>query len=762
MATQRHRPRVGGASASRIHRVVGTNVPRREGYEKLTGRALYVADLDLPGAWWGLTVRSPHARARLLAIERDPAFDWSSVVVLSAGDLVRAGRTNIVSLISDDQPFLAGDLVEHPEEAVALIAAPTRETAERAAAHLEVRYEPLPAELDFERSTTTFKKYEILKGKLARAFPLADHVVSGTYHFGHQEQAYIENNGIVAFPPDPDRDGLREVRGSMQCPFYIVSALARLFGEAPERMRVIQNTTGGGFGGKEEFPSMLAGHAALLADACSRPVRMLYDRAEDMTATTKRHPGRITQRTALDRKGRILGMEIDVLLDGGAYTTLSPVVLSRAVLHAAGPYRCDNVRITGRVVKTNTPPNGAFRGFGVPQVAFALERHLDRVAAEVGLDPVELRRRNLLSDGGTTATGQVVADAGASRQTLDAALERARWDATKRAHARWNRSNPGRRRGLGLACYFHGTGFTGNGEIRLASVVAVELLVGGRVRVRSSSTEMGQGTRTVFAQIVAEALGLPCDRIETFDPDTALVPDSGPTVASRTVAIVGRILVDAARALDVALRAHSGRRPRTPWTERDFERAAAAYLADGGGAFFFARFSNPSQQKFDDVTYQGDAYATYAWATTVVEVEVDLASFEARVRRVTSAQEIGRAIHPRLAEGQLEGGIAQALGWGLFEEVSMRGGRMANGQLTNYILPTSVDTPPIDLVLLERPYEHGPFGAKGIGELPMDGGAPATVNAIVDALGVELDRIPATPERIAAAWLARADARRPA
>jgi CO/xanthine dehydrogenase Mo-binding subunit len=735
------------------HRVVGTNVLRREGYEKLTGQALYIADLDLPGAWWGHTVRSPHARARLLAIDRDPAFDWSKVAVVTAADLERAGRGNVAHLITDDQPFLVASVAEHPEEAVALVAAPTRELAEEAARHLALRWETLAPELDFERAGTVFKKYEILKGKLARAFPLADRVVEGTYRFGHQEQAYIENNGVVAFPPDDA--GSREIRGSMQCPYYVVAALSRLFDVAQEKVRVIQTTTGGGFGGKEEFPNIIAGHAALLAEACGRPVRMLYDRAEDMAATTKRHPGRVTHRTALDRRGRILGMEIDVLLDGGAYTTLSPVVLSRAVLHAAGPYRCDNVKITGRVVKTNTPPNGAFRGFGVPQVAFALECHLDRVARETGIDRVELRRANLLEDGGTTATGQSVADAGASRECLAAVLARSRWEATARAHAAFNRRHPGRRRGQGLACYFHGTGFTGNGEIRLASVAAVELLPGGAVRVRTSSTEMGQGTRTVFAQIVAETLGLPYERVETFDPDTLLVPDSGPTVASRTVAVVGRILADAAGGLDRALAAQAGRAAGGRWTVRDFERAAASYLDAGGDPFFIARFSNPSNQQFDDVRYVGEAYATYAWAATVVEVEVDLASFEVTVRNVTSAQEIGRAIHPRLAEGQLEGGIAQALGWGLFEDVAMRDGRMANGQLTNYILPTSVDTPPMDLVLIERPYAHGPFGAKGIGELPMDGGAPAAVNAIADALGVELNRIPATPERIAEAWLGK-------
>lgn len=745
-------PRASSRPARPPHRSVGVNVLRREGREKLTGRASYASDLAVPEAWWGLTVRSPHARSRIVAIERHPGYDWSRCAVVTAADLERAHRANVVHLIADDQPFLAAEISEHAEEPVALVAAPTRVEAERAAAHLRIRYARLPAVLDFERSRRVFARYRIEKGDVDAAFARAALVVEGTYRVGAQEHAYIEPNGMVAWPR---RDGVREVKGSLQCPFYAVAALARLFGEPPESIRVVQATTGGGFGGKEEFPDIVAGHAALLAEACGRPVRLLYDRAEDMVASTKRHPGRILHRTALDLEGRLLAQEIDVLLDGGAYTTLSPVVLSRAVLHAAGPYRCDNVRITGRVMRTNTPPSGAFRGFGVPQVAFALERHLDRVAAAAGIERVELRRRNLLADGETTATGQAVVDAGASRQALEAVLSRTRWRAAERAHARFNHRERTKRRGLGLACYFHGTGFTGNGELRLGSVAALEVDTAGSVHVLASSTEIGQGTRTVFAQIVAEVLGLPYDGVETSDPDTARVPDSGPTVASRTVAVVGRIVADAARELDRALAARFGRPPGLPWTPRELARAARLHRDAGGSLRFEARFSNPARQRFDEKRYRGDAYAAYAWAATVVEVEVDLVSFEVKVLRVVSAHDVGRAIHPRLAEGQLEGGLAQAIGWGLFEEVVMRDGRMANGQLTNYLLPTAVETPPMELVLLERPYAHGPFGAKGIGELPMDGGAPAAANAVAAALGIDLDRIPATPERIAAAWRAK-------
>ncbi len=738
-------------------RSVGANVRRKEGLEKLTGRALYVQDLEVPGAWWGTTVRSPHPRAKIRSIARDPAFDWRDVTVVTAADLPALGAGNVVQLIVDDQPFLADGVAEHREEAVALVAAPTRERAEAAARAVRVEYEPLPAVLELGNATEAFKSYLVEKGDAARAIAGAAVVVEGTYSFGAQEQAYIENNGVIAWVGP---DGEVTVRGSMQCPYYVHKAMKRLFDLPADRVRIAQTVTGGGFGGKEEFPNVIAGHAALLAKASGRPVRLFYDRAEDMVATTKRHPGFVRHRTGVARDGRLLGMEIEVVLDGGAYATLSSVVLSRATIHAAGPYACDDVTIRSRVMKTHTPPNGAFRGFGVPQACFAVERHLDVVARRVGIDPVAFRRRNLLRDGGTTATGQVVGDAGQSRVALERALTKSRWRARAREIAAFNRTSATKRRGLGLATFFHGTGFTGGGELMLQSKAGVELTREGRVRVLAASTEIGQGTRTAFAQIVADTIGIPYDAVDVADPDTSEVPDSGPTVASRTVAVVGRILADAARELSAALagdvpatseKAADGGARRRRWTPSSFRRAAARWIDAGKPARFIATFSNPAKQVWDEKHYRGDAYGAYAWACVVAEVEVDLDTYEVQVRRLVSSQEIGQAIHPRLAEGQIEGGTTQALGWALMEEVVMREGRMANGQLTNYVIPTAIETPPIGVVLLSRPYAHGPFGAKGIGELPMDGGAPAIVNAISRALGVELTRIPATPERILAA-----------
>jgi CO/xanthine dehydrogenase Mo-binding subunit len=286
------------------------------------------------------------------------------------------------------------------------------------------------------------------------------------------------------------------------------------------------------------------------------------------------------------------------------------------------------------------------------------------------------------------------------------------------------------------------------------SEAGVALTPNGSVVVLAASTEIGQGTRTVFSQIVADTIGIPVELVDVADPDTANVPDSGPTVASRTVAIVGRIVADAARACSDALAAHAGFDRATPWDETRFRAAAKKWLAAGKDARFIAKFGNPAKQQWDEKTYRGDAYGAYAWAALVAEVEVDLLTFEVTPLAVTSAQEIGRAINPLLAEGQIEGGTTQAIGWALMEDVTMKNGRMANGSLTNYIIPTAVETPHIEVVNLERPYAHGPFGAKGIGELPMDGGAPAIANAISHALGIQVERIPATPERLCAAWLA--------
>jgi CO/xanthine dehydrogenase Mo-binding subunit len=524
------------------------------------------------------------------------------------------------------------------------------------------------------------------------------------------------------------------VYGSLQCPFYVEKALKVLLG--PDRyVRVVQTETGGGFGGKEEYPSMLACHATLLALKANRPVKMIYDRVEDMLATTKRHPSIVRHRTGLKKDGRITAMDIEVVIDGGAYVTLSPVVLSRGGIHAAGPYRCNNTRIHARAMFTNTPPNGAFRGFGAPQTQFAMEVHMERIAEVLGVDPVKLRERNALRPGDTTATGQVLKGDCSALQVLKEAVKRSSY---RRKAAKYKGTN----RGIGVALFYHGSGFTGSGELKLGSKAAVELTPRG-VRLLVSSTEIGQGTRTMHAQIVADAMDMPYEDVEVAPIDTSIVPDSGPTVASRTCMVVGKILQRACEELKAKL---GGVSP-------------AEYFAKHGPLRVEKQHVPPEWITWDEDLYRGDAYATFAWGCNVAEVEYDRDTFEVRPLRITAVCEIGKAIHPAMAAGQIEGGTAQGVGFALIEQVVMKNGAMANSQLTNYTIPTTLDTPEMDIVIIENPFPEGPFGAKGLGELPIDGPAPALVNAI-RSLGLDVREVPATPELILAAAGSRQAAER--
>jgi CO/xanthine dehydrogenase Mo-binding subunit len=731
------------------HRLVGVPVPRKEGQDKVTGRARYVDDLRFEGMIYGATVRSPVPRGRIKAVRFGEGISWHEFTIVRASDIPGA---NCIALILDDQPCLADSVVNHPEEPVVLLAHSDRYLLEEARHAVEIEIEPLPAVFGIDASLrgdvvvwgkdNIFKEYRVEKGNVDSVWARADCLVEGEYDTGAQEQLYIETNGMIAMASP--QHGVT-VWGSMQCPYYVHKALKTVFGLSDEKVRVIQTETGGGFGGKEEYPSMIAAHAALLAWKSGKPVKVVYDRAEDMAATTKRHPSHTRHRTAVSKDGKLLAMEVDFAIDGGAYSTLSSVVLSRGTIHAAGPYYCPNVRITSRAMATNTPPHGAFRGFGAPQSVFALERHFDRVAAALGLTPDEFRRRNFIRPGETTATGQMIRDDIDMTALLDRALCESDYHAKRE---RFARLNPGSsiKRGVGLASFFHGAGFTGSGERYLASVVGVEATSDGRVRILTSSAEMGQGTNTILAQIAAQALEILYEQVDIVQPDTGVVPNSGPTVASRTCMVVGKLVESACLGLKQTL--SSAAFLKGGYSSGEFARACSAYIAQHGPLRSYSQYEPPPGIYWDDDKYQGDAYGAFAWAVYVAEVSVDMLTYEARVEDFVAVQEVGRVIHPVLATGQIEGGVAQGIGYALYEGVAWENGRMANGQMTNYIIPTSMDIPPIRVIFEERPYAYGPMGAKGIGELPIDGPAPAILNAIENATGVSLVSIPSTPEAL--------------
>lgn len=512
-----------------------------------------------------------------------------------------------------------------------------------------------------------------------------------------------------------------------------------LTGLPADKVRVAQVTTGGGFGGKEEYPSVISGHAVLLALKSGKPVKMIYDRAEDMAATTKRHPSRTRIKTALDAQGKLLATDIEFVLDGGAYATLSPVVLSRGTIHAAGPYFHPSIRIASKAMVTNTPPHGAFRGFGAPQSTFAMECHMDRVARALQIPPEELRRRNLLRDGQTTATGQVLSDGVDLVHLMDRALKLSQYHAKCKSFAAHNAKNS-IKRGIGFATFMHGAGFTGSGESYLQSKASIEVTPVGMVRVLASNTEIGQGKNTVFAQIVAEALHLDIADVDVVMADTAVVPDSGPTVASRTTMVVGNLLLLAAQEVRGVL--IQGGFLRDIYSPEEFRTAAKAHIRKFGSLRATQQYKAPAGVVWDDQLYRGDAYGTYAWACYVAEVSVDTCSYEMRVDDFVAVQEIGRVVNPVLAAGQIEGGVVQGIGHALYEKVVWREGRMANNQMTNYIIPTSIDVPAIRVAFEEVPYAHGPGGAKGIGELPLDGTSPAVINAVSNAIGRDVTHIP--------------------
>ena len=753
---------------------IGASPLRKEGRAKVLGEAQYIDDMGLPGMWFGATVRSAVARGRIRSVTFGDGVAWDEYCVVRAADI--PGENTIVHL-TKDHPCLAAELVNHPEEPILLIAHREKAALLAALKAVTIEYDELPGVFTIEESEAAvesddasrviwdgsdaggtancFKQYLMYSGEadatedgLAAAFEAADFIVDGEYQTGAQEQLYIENNGVIA-ECFRDASGAVEsvcVRGSMQCPYYLVHALTLVFGLSAERCRVIQVETGGAFGGKEDFPSVIGSHAALLAMKCGHPVKMTYDRAEDMAATTKRHPSRTRHRTAVSKDGKLLGGTIDFAIDGGAYATLSPVVLSRGTIHAPGCYKWPHIRVRAKAMATNLPPHGAFRGFGAPQSLFGLERHMDRIAKVVGLSPEELRRRNFLTTGDTTATGQPLNEPVDMDGLLTRALAEHGYHEKLARFAVENKTSRVKR-GVGFATFMHGAGFTGSGERRLNSLVTLKIdVTNGSALILVSSTEFGQGTNTILSQVVAQTLGIPYEQVFIAQPDTSVVPNSGPTVASRTAMVVGKLLERASD--EILQRLRSLAALPDAHNHEEYLQAVKRYGEAQGALQASVRYEAPTKIFWDDELYRGDAYPAYAWAVYVAEVAVDMDTYMATVTRFDALQEVGKVMHPVLAKGQVEGGVAQGIGYALYEKCVWKDGRMMNNQMTNYIMPTSADLPAIHVHFAEVPSIHGPSGAKGIGELPMDGPAPAILNAIENATGVSFTTIPLLPEDI--------------
>jgi len=745
---------------------------RVDASEKLRGQTRYIADEKIPGLWYGGTVRSPHPRARILEIHFDPQFDWQSVFVVTAKDI----PNNYVAMLENDMPFLADEIVNYVGEPIVLIATSNKELLRQAINYVKIDYEPLPHVFDMLESEISdvhifgennlFKEILIEKGDLETAKHEADKEIDIKTHTGFQEHFYLEPQAIVAIP---EKERVI-IRGSMQCPYYIKNALDRMFDEK-RHVTVIQTPTGGAFGGKEDYPSLIAGHAALLAVKSEHPVAIFFNREEDVKFTPKRHPSFQQSRAYVDKNGRLLGLNLKIYLDGGAYCTLSQVVLARAALTATGCYYVPNVRIHAKAVATNTVPSGAFRGFGGPQAIFGIELLMEKIANSLNISPHEIRRINLIEQGQKTATEQVLKYSVSAKQTFEDVIITSNFDEKYRQYKNFNqpileklkqgkypKNNKGDvLKGIGICAFLHGAGFTGTGENKIQGTIRVELTEQGQPMIFSAQTEMGQGEQTAFKNLLSEALHIDRDQVLLSEVNTDCVPNSGPTVASRSTMVVGSLLVEAAKEIIDQL---SERLKSDYGTNFEYHQG---YFYGGEKILPFQdvaqkyshivvekQYRHPPFIKFDDIKWKGDAYPVFSYAASVAEVEIDPITFEIRVTRYYTTHEIGKAINYDQAVAQIQGGSLQGIGWALYEKIELQNGQFDVSGFSDYIIPTLTEMPEFHVKILENPYPFGPFGAKGLGELPFVGAAPAVVSALWMIFGKEFNTIPVLPESLCA------------
>jgi CO/xanthine dehydrogenase Mo-binding subunit/aerobic-type carbon monoxide dehydrogenase small subunit (CoxS/CutS family) len=744
--------REGGASP-RAGGGMGRPAARVDAEAKVRGAALYADDYQPPGSLHLRVVRSPHAYAEVLGVDATAARALPGVVcVLTAADVP---GPNAYGIIVEDQPVFCDRVVRYAGDAVAAVVAESRTTAEAGATAVRVDYRLLEPLLSAEaaraagaprlhREGNLLARPAVRRGEVAQGFAEAATVVEGSWQTQWIEHAYIEPEaGLAVREPD----GTVTLTVSTQTPYMDRDATARVLAVPPERVRVIQAVTGGGFGGKLDLS--VQPYLALAAAKLGRPVKCTFGREESVLATVKRHPYRTRLRLGADAAGRFTALEAEIEGDTGAYASWGPTVITRACIHASGPYVVPRVAARGSLWYTNHPPAGAMRGFSTPQVAVATEGAIDLLALRLGMDPIELRLRNALRRGSVTGTGQVLEGSVGLVETLEAVREaRRRLDPWPAEDGPWVL-------GEGVASMWYGIG---NTALSNPAEVLVELEPDGRVHLYSSAADIGQGSSTILCQVLAETLACELDAIRLTTADTRLTPESGKTSASRVAFIVGNAVRDAGQALvkrvaaegaallGVApdrVRLRAGRVERTDGRGAVGLDAVARAIREHDGQVAFRGWFDPQTTPLDP-DGQGAPYQTYAFATQLVQLQVNRATGEVRVRRVIAAHDLGRAINPQAAEGQIEGGVVMGLGFALTEEYVP--GRTLN--FSTYLIPTALEVPEIVPILVEPGDPFGPYGAKGVGEPAMIATAPAALNAISRAIGRRIWRLPATPERL--------------
>lgn len=759
-----------GITEKHGYSVIGKEIRRVDALQKVTGQAKFVADFEMKDMLYGVLVLSKYARARVKKVDVSKAKALKGVkAALSYKDI--PGENQLGEVVAD-MPCLVpeGEEVRYYGDVVALVAADTLKIAKKAAELVNVEYEELMPVLTIEEALKNENKVhrngniltskKIRKGDVQSGFANSDVILEDDFYAHYQEQAYLEPQGILA---TFDNNYGITIYGSMQCPYYVQSAVPKILGIPMNQVRVIQAETGGAFGGKEDVPSYVASQCALLAYHTKKPVLLVYSREVDIQITSKRHPIKSHYKLGLSKDGKLKAVEITAHMDMGAYATLSPIVMYRSLVHAASAYDIPNVKVDIDGVYTNKVPCGAFRGFGSPQVLFAMESMMSEAAKRIGMDPVDIRMKNALKIGSRTSTDQLLTESVGAVKTIERVVKISNYNELKKQVAEFNGKSKFKKRGIGVSHIIYGVSLGAAGQHLDAAGALVQVHRDGTINVHFGNTEMGQGAKTVISMIAAEALGQRIEKIRVDNPDTSYVQDSGPTVASRTTVFGGNAVKIACENIKNRMAEHFSKTRKVSIDEITFENGVVK--ASNGEEEDFGKlaqecydanvkmiergwFVSPKLH-WNPETGLGEAYITYAYATQIVLVEVDMLTGRTRVIEGYTSHDVGKKLNPIGLIGQVQGGFVQGMGYGLFEELKTSDGKILTDNFNTYIIPTMSDIPKklvIDFV--EDDYSKGPFGAKGIGEPSLMPTPAAVANAISSAIGRRIKRIPATQEYV--------------
>ncbi len=742
--------------------ILGKSINRPDAPGKTTGGTRFLTDIAVDNMAHGAPVYSSIPFGEYTSIDLSKAKKVDGYIdFVSAKDIP---AENQIGVIVSDQPLFADKTVRFIGDSIGLVVAETHEAAIEAAKAVSISYaektpyytidESRDAKDNFIHKSNLACHHKVRKGDIQKGFVESDQIIEARFKTPYQEHYYLEPQACIASPNGSDK---MKILGSLQCPFYIQKAIARVFDWPYENILVEQAPTGGAFGGKEDIPSEVCARAAVAAMKINRPVKVVYTRHDDAQLTSKRHPFQMYYKVGVKNDGTLVSAEILLEENAGAYATLSTVVSYRSCAQAMGPYVIPNIHVDSNSYLTNLPTTGAFRGFGSPQAAFGHERMMDVIANELGIGPMALRLKNVIKPGDQTQTAQVLNESVGAEETIQEAAKLAKWDT-------FNPTKDGRYKyGLGMSSIHYGNCLGAAGWHMDGSGVNIKLFPDGNVHVAYGLVEMGQGSETAVRQMTAEAMGISMDRITVLPTNSAQVPDSGPAVASRNVVMTGNAIRNATKKILPVLKNSAAEwmscsvddisisndiiNDRSSGTEIQFHELCD-YMGKTQTDMEFTGWWHTPELDYDATTGIGEAYFSYSFATQIAKVKVDTLTGLVDVENIYAAYDVGKAINPSGIEGQVEGGSAQGIGWATTEDFKIKDGKVQTPNLTTYLLPTALDSADVETTIVEKPEPEGPWGAKGIGEPSIIPTAGAVANAVSNAIGIQMNEIPLTPERV--------------